>query len=101
MPGICSTNRRAQALPRSRPKKANGRVNRLARRRRCGLVFTDMAALHHPRPLTWNTPRNTNPIVRGGVSPFAQSGFNEVAHRAKPDLHRRATSQNPPDSQIR
>jgi hypothetical protein len=56
------------------------------------------AALHHPRPLTWNRPRDTNPIARGRVSAFAQSGFNEVAHRAKPDLHRRATSQNPPDS---
>jgi hypothetical protein len=33
------------------------------------------------------------------VSGLAQSGFNEVAHRAKIEDHRRATSQNPPDSQ--
>ena len=32
------------------------------------------------------------------VSGFVQSGFNEVAHSAKPDTQRRATSQNPPDS---
>jgi hypothetical protein len=32
---------------------------------------------------------------------FVQSGFNEVALSAKPRRHRRATSQNPPDSQIR
>jgi hypothetical protein len=31
---------------------------------------------------------------------FVQSGFNEVALSAKPRRHRRATSQNPPDSQI-
>jgi hypothetical protein len=29
---------------------------------------------------------------------FVQSGFNEVALNAKPRRHRRATSQNPPDS---
>ncbi|CCV11660.1 hypothetical protein MESS4_330209 [Mesorhizobium sp. STM 4661] len=57
-----------------------------------------MAALHHTKPLTWNRLRDTNPIARGRVSGFAQSDFNEVAHRAKPDHLRRATSQNPPDS---
>ena len=98
MPGILSTNRRAQALLRSLPKNANGRVDRLSRHRRFGLVSTDSAALHHPKPFTGNRPRDTNPIARGRVSGFAQSGFNEVAHRAKPDHHRRATSQNPPDS---
>ena len=29
-----------------------------------------------------------------------QTGFNEVAHSAKPAPQRRATSQNPPDSQV-
>lgn len=58
------------------------------------------AALHHPKPFTGNRPRDTNPIARGRVSGFVQSGFNEVANPAKPDHHRRATSQNPPDSQI-
>lgn len=37
-------------------------------------------------------------VATGRVSGFAQSGFNEVARRAKPYHHRRATSQNPPDS---
>jgi hypothetical protein len=52
-----------------------------------------------PKPVSRNPRSNTNPIADGRVSGFAQSGFNEVAHRAKPDDHRRATSQNPPDSQ--
>ncbi|MER8776383.1 hypothetical protein [Mesorhizobium sp. M0977] len=37
---------------RSTPKDADGRVDRLGQRRRLGLVFTDMAALHHTKPLT-------------------------------------------------
>jgi len=71
----------------------------LSRHRRFGFVSTDSAAWHHPKPFAWNRPRDTNPIARGRDSGFAQSGFNEVANRAKPDPHRRATSQNPPDSQ--
>ena len=100
MPHIQSSNPTAQALPRSLPKNANGRVDRLSRHRRFGFVSTDSAAWHHPKPFAWNRPRDTNPIARGRDSGFAQSGFNEVANRAKPDPHRRATSQNPPDSQI-
>ena len=49
--------------PRSMPKDADGRVGRLGQRRRLGPVFTDTAALHHTKPLTWNRLRDTNPIV--------------------------------------
>jgi len=98
MPAILSTNQRDPSVPSSLPKNVNRRVDRLSRHRRFGLVSTNRAASHLPKPPNWNRPRHTNPIARGRVSGFAQSGFNEVAHRAEPDRHRRATSQNPPDS---
>ena len=71
----------------------------MGQRCRFGLACTGMAALHHPKLLIWSEPRDTNPIGRARFSGLAQSGFNEVAHSARPDPQRRATSQNPPDSQ--
>jgi hypothetical protein len=43
---------------------------------------------------------DTIPIARARRRGFIQSGFNEVAHRAKTMPVSRATSQNPPDSLI-
>jgi hypothetical protein len=62
---IFPTSPKSRRIPPSTPKDADGRVDRLAQRRRLGLVFTDMAALHHTKPLTWNKLRDTNPIARG------------------------------------
>ena len=87
MPCFLSTDPKSTSITPQPTQNAAGRVNRLARRRRCSLVFTDRAALHHPKPFTRNRPRDTNPIARGRVSGFAQSGFNEVANRAKPYHH--------------
>ena len=42
---------------------------------------------------------DTKPIG-SSAGGFVQSGFNEVAHRASHHSRSRATSQNPPDSQI-
>ncbi|MER8541352.1 hypothetical protein NKH17_18090 [Mesorhizobium sp. M1334] len=95
---IFPTSPKSRRITPQHAQDADGRVYHLGQRRRLGLVFTDMAALHHTKPLTWNGLRDTNPTARGRVSGFAQSGFNEVAHRPKPDHHRRATLQIPPDS---
>lgn len=84
---------------RNPTQKADPRIDLPGQHQWFGVAATDAGAPRRPKPVARNLRRDTNPIARGRVSRFAQSGFNEVAHRAKLDDHRRATSQNPPDSQ--
>ena len=76
-------------------------MSRTYRCSRCSLSLAETAVIATAAPTksVTDTPLGTNPIAVARVSGLAQSGFNEVAHSAKPDAHRRATSQNPPDSQ--
>ena len=76
-----------------------GRVDYLDQCGQYAIVLTCLVASDHTSPVTSNQRRSTNPIGRERVSGFAQSGFNEVAHSAMIPAFRRATSQNPPDSQ--
>lgn len=78
---------------------ADRRADRLLRCYQFGIATIGMVVLDHPSPAHSDQCCRTKPIGRVRVSGFAQSGFNEVAHSAKIDPQRRATSQNPPDSQ--
>ena len=100
MPGIFADRPKCPSITPSSPKNAEGRVDHLAQRGCFGLGLTGVAPLHHPKPLIWSGPCATNPIGGARVSGLAQSGFNEVAHSARPTPQRRATSQNPPDSHL-
>jgi hypothetical protein len=50
------------------------------------IVAANIIAEPHQKPLTQSRHRSTNPIARGRVSGFVQSGFCEIAHSARPTV---------------
>lgn len=60
---IFPTSPKSTSITPQHAQRCRRALDRLGQRRRLGLVFTDMAALHHTKPLTWNRLRDTNPIV--------------------------------------
>jgi ribosomal protein L11 methylase PrmA len=51
--------------------------------RRLHIATANIVAEPHQKQLTQSRHRSTNPIARGRISGFVQSGFNEIAHSAR------------------
>jgi hypothetical protein len=49
-------------------------------------VAANIFAEPRQKPLTQSRHRSTNPIARGRISGFVQSGVNEIAHSARPNV---------------
>jgi len=101
VPGSLPIRPKRRCITPSSPQNVERRDNHRGQRCSFGLLLTGTAALYRLKPLVWSGHCATNPIGCARVSGLAQSGFNEVAHSARPDPQRRATSQNPPDSRPR
>ncbi len=86
MPASLPIRPKRTSISPSSPPNAQRRVKHPGQRGRFSLVLTGVAALHHPKPLIWTGHGATNPIGCARVSGLIQSGFNEVAHSARPTV---------------